>query len=142
MIKFHKITDTSIIPKRGTDGAAGFDLHADGSYVVEAGDRAIINTGIVTEFADSIVGMIWPRSGLAAKNGIDTMAGVIDSDYRGEIKVVLINHGYSDFTINHGDRIAQILFQPVVTIASEGGKLSETERGANGFGSTGVNNAV
>ena len=97
----------------------------------------MINTGIGTEFSPGVVGIIKPRSGIAVKFGIDVLAGTIDSDYRGEIRVCLINHGDIEFNIHVGDRIAQILFMPIITETCEGGYLSETERGIGGFGSTG-----
>ena len=140
MIKFKKTTDTAILPKRATDGAAGFDLHYDGDPVELFPDqRMILSTGISTEFAPNLVGEIWPRSGWAVKYGLDTMAGVIDSDYRGVIKVVLINHGDRSVHIRPCDRIAQMVFKTVVTESVESKEISETARNAGGFGSTGVN---
>ena len=138
MIKLYKITDSATFPTRGTEGAAGYDLYANDSMIIHAGRRALVGTGISSEFDDGIVGNIRPRSGLAVKSGIDTLAGVIDSDYRGEIKVLLINHGTGDFSVCRGDRIAQIVFGPCLHNVVEGaGMISETERGAEGFGHTG-----
>ena len=138
MIKLYKINENAIFPTRGTDGAAGYDLYANDSIIIHAGRRSLIGTGITSEFSDGIVGMIRPRSGLAVKAGIDILAGVIDSDFRGEIKVLLINHGASDFSVCRGDRIAQILFMPCYHNIFEGsGMISETDRGVGGFGHTG-----
>jgi dUTP pyrophosphatase len=84
------------------------------------------------------VGLVWPRSGLAVRHGIDTLAGVIDSDYRGEVRVVLVNHGTDPFRIAPGDRIAQLLLQRVERAAFVGSaELEDTDRGGGGFGSTG-----
>jgi dUTP pyrophosphatase len=142
MIGFKKLNEFAVIPTRGSDGAAGFDLHAnfsspEGHEHISAMRRMLINTGISMEIPEGLFGMIKPRSGLANKHGIDVMAGVIDSDYRGEVKVLLINHGYEPFKVKHGDRIAQIVFMPYVSYASEVLESTETARGDGGFGSTG-----
>lgn len=137
MIKFHPITKDAQIPNRATEGAAGFDLYAHSLHDIRPLDRTVVNTGITVEIPPNAVGVIKPRSGLAVRNGIDVMAGVIDSDYRGEIKVLLINQGDELFKVRPGDRIAQILFIPIITASEVGGNLSETDRGAGGFGSTG-----
>ena len=139
MIKFHKITTDAKIPTRGSEGAAGFDLYAHSMHDLRPMDRTVISTGITAEIPPNAVGIIKPRSGLAVRYGIDTMAGVIDSDYRGEVRVLLINQGEEMYKIRPGDRIAQILFIPVILNAVEADSyLSETERGASGFGSTGA----
>ena len=144
MIKFHKLNDHTEIPTQGTEGAAGYDLYYSGAeqynIILRPGQRETIPTGITTEFSSDTVGIIKPRSGLAVRYGIDVLAGVVDPDYRGEIKVCLINHGDKLVVFEPGDRIAQILFFKVFTNAVEAGKndkLSETNRGQGGFGSTG-----
>lgn len=138
MIKFHKVTTDAKIPKRGSDGAAGFDLYSNSTHELRPKDRVVVNTGITLEIPPNAAGIIKPRSGIAVKYGIDVGAGVIDSDYRGEIKVLLINHGDEVFRIKAGDRIAQILFIQVIVDAVEADSyLSETDRGQSGFGSTG-----
>lgn len=125
------------LPSRATDGAAGHDLMAADGVTVYPGQRAMISTGFAWAIPDGYVGMVRPRSGLAVKHGIDVLAGVIDSDYRGEVKVVLINHGERAVGFQQGDRIAQMVIQPVVTLeACEADELADTERGAGGFGST------
>lgn len=140
MIKFKRLTDTAQLPKRATDGAAGFDLHYDGdSLELYPGERQILATGIAVEFAYGIAGIIKPRSGLAAKYGIDVLAGVIDTDYRGEVKVILINHGDRPVQIRTDDRIAQLVVIGYGTSHEEAGALDDTNRGTSGFGSTGVN---
>jgi dUTP pyrophosphatase len=103
----------------------------------------LIKTGISVAVPNGTYGRIAPRSGLALKNGIDVMAGVIDADYRGDVGVILVNLGSSPFTINPGDRIAQLILEKIeyntsVQEIGEADDLSPTSRGANGFGSTGV----
>ena len=132
------------VPSFATVGSAAMDLRAciDADMTIAAGQRAIIPTGIAIALPSAeYVALICARSGLASKFGI-TMAngvGVIDSDYRGEIGVCLINHGEEPFEIHRGDRIAQMMFLPVATAAFlEVATLDETERGAGGFGHTGI----
>ena len=133
----------AVIPEYKTAGAAGADLCAllDSPLTIPAGKFAMVPTGLFFEIPEGYEVQVRPRSGLAAKNGVTVLntPGTIDSDYRGEIKVILINLGTSDFTINSGDRIAQMIVAPVTQAQFEITKsLSETERGAGGFGSTGV----
>lgn len=138
MIKLSKTREDAIYPSRGSEGAAGWDLYAIEDAYIGPGERQLIDTGIASEFSDSIVGIIKPRSGLAYKYGIDVMAGVIDSDFRDSIKVLLINHGDQPFVVSPGDRIAQIVFTMVFhNVVEHDGQVSETERGTGGFGSTG-----
>ncbi len=137
------LTDTATLPTYGSEEAAGMDLHVDLGGTGEKaallpGERRLFKTGISVALPARFYGRIAPRSGLAYKKGIDVMAGVIDSDYRGEIGVILINHGDDDFQINHGDRIAQMIITPYHTAMPEPvEELPDTERGAGGFGSTG-----
>ena len=139
MIKYIKTSPTAKDLSRGSEGAAGFDICADDNAIIEHGERSVIETNIGLEFSDSIYCRVSPRSGLAVKSGVDVLSGVIDSDYRGTVKVVLINHGYSPVYIARGDRIAQLIFSPVLSCVEEWkGTVSETDRGANGFGSTGI----
>ena len=138
MIKFHKVYKSAQIPTRGSDGAAGFDLYSMDRRIIPGLGSVSLHTGITTEFGPNVVGFIWPRSGLAFKYSIDVQGGVIDSDYRGEIMVSLINHRQVEYEIKVGDRIAQIVFMPVLTEVIEGdGNLSETDRGSSGFGDSG-----
>lgn len=126
------------LPLRSTPHAAGADLFAAEEAELAPGERRLIGTGIRLAIPEGHVGLIWPRSGLAVRIGIDTMAGVIDSDYRGEVKVLLVNHGDDPFRIGRGDRIAQLLVQRVETVQYfRCGELPETQRGENGFGSSG-----
>ena len=133
------------LPAYETQGAAGMDLRAavdDGAPMVLApGKRALVPTGLIFEIPDGFEGQIRPRSGLAFKNGITCLntPGTIDSDYRGEVKVLLINLGEEPFEITRGMRIAQMVIAPVTQArVAEITEASTTARGAGGFGSTGV----
>lgn len=129
-------------PAYATDGSAAVDLRAAESLTIEAGARALVPTGVhIAPETKNVVAIVAARSGLAIKHGISLSngIGVIDSDYRGEICVGLINHSDKPFSIERGDRIAQLMFMPVLIanlIPAE--SLDETERGSGGFGSTGV----
>ncbi|MBO5747134.1 MAG: dUTP diphosphatase [Clostridia bacterium] len=142
-LNIKKLNDNAIIPKAATGGSAGMDLYAclDLDVVLKPGERALIPTGIAIALPDSsYVAYIYARSGLAIKNGItlSNCVGVVDSDYRGEIKVGLVNLSDKDYTVTSGDRIAQMVIAPVIIPEiSEVDELDETERGAGGFGSTG-----
>lgn len=128
------------LPRQMTAGAAGFDLRAAEPCTLLPGERRVVPTGFAWEIPDEFAGQVWPRSGLAVKHGVDTLAGLIDPDYTGEIKVVLINHGAEPFSIMRGDRIAQLVLTLFVRgTLLERQVLKETERGDGGFASTGVN---
>lgn len=138
-IKFTKIKDHAIIPKYAHPGDAGFDLHAIENYLLNPGERIIVKTGLQMEIPSGYYGSIRDRSGLAAKHGIHVLAGVVDSEYRGEVGVVLVNLGEENFKINKLDRIAQMIIQPHAYCEIEETKeVSDTVRGEGGFGSTGV----
>lgn len=133
------------LPSYETAGAAGMDLRAavpeDRPLIILPGKRALVPTGLVLEIPQGFEGQIRPRSGLAFKHGVTCLntPGTIDSDYRGEVKVLLINLGDEDFSIERGMRIAQIVFAQVARASAEERSLAEiTERGAGGFGSTGT----
>lgn len=133
-----RVAGEGTLPRYTSEGAAGADLHASLALVIAPGDRAAVPTGIHLELPSGHVGLVWPRSGLALRHGIDTLAGVIDSDYRGEVRVVLVNHGREPFRIEPGDRIAQILVQRVERVAFvPQAALDTTARGSGGFGSSG-----
>jgi dUTP pyrophosphatase len=126
------------LPEYASAGCAGADLRASEPVVLAPGARAAVPTGVRLQIPPGHVGLVWPRSGLAVRHGIDTLAGVIDSDYRGEVRVVLVNHGEQPVAIAPGERVAQLLVQPVVRatfVASA--SLGQTGRGEGGFGSTG-----
>ncbi|KAN0065640.1 Deoxyuridine 5'-triphosphate nucleotidohydrolase [Thecaphora frezii] len=126
------------LPTRGSASAAGYDLYSSESVTIEKGKRKVVQTGISLAIPEGHYGRVAPRSGLASKHGIDVGAGVIDSDYRGLLGVLLFNFGDVDFTINVGDRIAQLVIEQISTPPiEEVDNLDETVRGAGGFGSTG-----
>jgi dUTP pyrophosphatase len=130
-------------PQYATTGSAGMDLSAciPEDIIIKPGEIVMVKTGIAIQIPDnSIGGFVFPRSGLSSRHGISlaNCVGVIDSDYTGEIMCPVINHGSSNYTIKCGDRIAQIVFMPVLKVKlQETDKLEATERGAGGFGSTG-----
>jgi dUTP pyrophosphatase len=131
------------LPNYESASAAGMDLRAavESPVVLKPGNRTLIPTGLQMALPAGFEAQIRPRSGLAIRNGITMLnaPGTIDADYRGEIKVIAINHGEEEFVINHGDRIAQMVIAPVTQFpVVEVTDLSETKRGSGGFGSTGV----
>jgi dUTP pyrophosphatase len=133
----------STLPEYQSDGAAGADLRARVAepIVLKPGQRALVPTGLHMEIPPGYEGQVRPRSGLAVKNGITVLnaPGTIDCDYRGEVKVPIINLGQEEFTIREGDRIAQIIVSPVSrAVFRRVEAVSETGRGGGGFGSTGT----
>ena len=132
--------DERDLPSYATPGSAGLDLRSSETLVLKPGSRALVGTGIAIALPENFEAQVRPRSGLAVKHGVTVLnaPGTIDADYRGEIKVPLINHGQEDFTIARGDRIAQMVVAPVVQVALKlVASLDETSRGAGGFGSSG-----
>ena len=134
-----------LLPAYESEGAAGMDLRAalgDGETItLEPGAKAMVPTGLAMALPVGHEAQVRPRSGLAAKHSVTVLnsPGTIDSDYRGEVKVILINHGSSPFKIERGERIAQMVIAPVTQgIWTQVDALSETDRGTGGFGSTGV----
>lgn len=128
------------LPTYGSVLAAGLDLHALAPVRLDPGIRALVRTGLALSLPRGHVGLIWPRSGLAVNAGIDVLAGVIDEDYRGEIMIAVINHGYQPHSFARGDRVAQLLVQPIARPAVNlvTSFVQATERGSDGFGSTGA----
>ena len=132
--------DDRPLPSYATTGAAGLDLRSAENLTIKAGMRALVATGIAIALPENLEAQVRPRSGLATRHGVTVLnaPGTVDSDYRGEIKVPLINLGQDDFIIARGDRIAQMVFAPVVRIdLREVSLLDETLRGQGGFGSSG-----
>lgn len=130
------------LPSYETCGAAGADLRSaeDGSVVIEPGQRLALSTGLVLEIPEGFEGQVRPRSGLALRRGLTVVnaPGTIDSDYRGELKVLMVNLGADPVIVKRGDRIAQLVIAPVARAAFvETDELSDTARGDGGFGSTG-----
>ena len=143
LLRVRKKEDRVTLPGYESPGAAGMDLRAfiEGEISLAPMERAKIPTGLFIEIPRGYEAQVRPRSGLAAKYGVTVLnaPGTIDSDYRGELEVILVNFGDEPFTVKNGDRIAQMVITPVVHAALyEAENLSETERGAGGFGSTGV----
>ena len=143
-VKYTKLREDAITPIRGSEKAAGYDLYAniDGndSITINPGETVVIGTGLSFELPDNTFAAIFARSGLSTKSGLApaNKVGVCDSDYRGEYKVPLHNHSNTPATVNHGDRIAQMVIMPFIPIELEEGEVSDTARGSGGFGSTGV----
>ena len=137
------ISKSGRVPKYETEGAAGFDISAflEEPMVLRPGERALVPTGLYFEVPEGYEAQVRARSGLAIKKGIGLVNGIgtIDADYRGEVKVPLINWGDEDFVINDGERIAQVVINAYARVELEPvEELSDTERGAGGFGHTGV----
>ena len=141
-IRVKKLREGATLPTYGTPDAAGADLYAclAEPLTIAPGETAFVPTGIAMEVPEQCAGLIYARSGLACKRGLApaNKVGVVDSDYRGEIIVVLHNHGSAPQTISSGERIAQMIITPVLTPAYvEAEELTDTDRAAKGFGSTG-----
>lgn len=140
-IKIKKLKKNAVIPTKGSPFAAGSDLYsAENDLVIEAGKTAMIGTGLAMEIPEGYAGLVYARSGLACKEGLApaNKVGVIDSDYRGEIKVALHNHSSERKTVKKGERIAQIVITPFLSADfCEAEQLNQTVRGEGGFGSTG-----
>jgi dUTP pyrophosphatase len=143
LLKIVKKDPRVSLPQYESRGAAGMDLRAwlETAIVIPSLGRAKIPTGLFLEIAPGFEAQVRPRSGLAARSGITVLnsPGTIDSDYRGELEIILINLGSENYTVENGDRIAQLVIAPVCRAAvEEAASLGETERGSGGFGSTGI----
>lgn len=141
-IKVKKLKPDATVPTMGSKFAAGADLYSaeDADVVIEPSETKFIGTGLAMEIPEGYVGLVYARSGLACKRGLApaNKVGVVDSDYRGEIQVALHNHGKEAQTVEKGERIAQMVIAPYLSVNyEEADELSETERGEGGFGSTG-----
>ncbi|MDY3724073.1 MAG: dUTP diphosphatase [Candidatus Borkfalkiaceae bacterium] len=141
-VRIKKLNERAVIPTYGSAGSAGGDLYSaeENDITVASGQTAFIGTGLAVEIPQGLVGLVYARSGLACKKGLApaNKVGVIDSDYRGEIKVALYNHGKEPQTVAKGERIAQLVIAPFVFAEyEETDDLSDTARGEGGFGSTG-----
>ena len=140
-LKIEKINEKAIIPSYANEGDAGLDLYSVEKLVLAPGERGLIHTGIKIELPKNTEAQIRPRSGLALKNGISLVnsPGTIDEGYRGEIGVIVINHGLESFTVEEGMKIAQMVIKPVWRVeVEEVLSLSDSERGEKGYGSSGV----
>jgi dUTP pyrophosphatase len=137
-IHVKKLHQEARIPTIAHAGDAGFDLYAVGRIVLQSGERVQVPTGIVLEIPAGYVGLVWDKSGLSHKGGIKTLGGVIDSGYRGEILVGVINLGKEEYVFESGHKVAQLLIQKVETPTFvQVDDLADTTRGEGGFGSTG-----
>lgn len=136
-----RLRDDAVVPSQAYAGDAGFDLAACGRVELAPGERAVVGTGVAVAIPDGYAGFVQPRSGLADRHGISIVnsPGLIDSGYRGELKVILINTDRSDpFVVEHGMRIAQLVVLPVPELELvESAELPASERGARGHGSSG-----
>jgi len=139
-----RTSTTGQLPVRSSSGAIGYDVYADLPFHTEglllpSGKRKLISLGFAMVCPPMCYGRLAPRSGLSVKAGIHVMAGVIDPDYRGEVKVLLLNTGSEPVTIRHGDRVAQLILEMAAVLdIEEKETLTDTARGAGGFGSTGI----
>ena len=137
-IKIKKLHPAAQLPQRGTALAAGADLYCLESFTLEPGERKLVPTGLAIEIPPGFYGRVAPRSGLAVRNGIDVLAGVVDSDFRAEVKVPLINFGQEMVSFNAGERIAQLIIEQAAMCDYVWAEdLNATNRGDGGFGSTG-----
>lgn len=137
-LKVKKLHESARLPLRGSAHAIGADLCCVEAFTLQPLERKLIPTGLAIEIPVGFYGRVAPRSGLAVKQGIDTLAGVIDSDYRGEVRVLLINFNSEAVSFDAGERIAQLIIEKAETVDYEWAEeLSDTTRGAGGFGSTG-----
>ncbi|ETI47697.1 hypothetical protein F443_08130 [Phytophthora nicotianae P1569] len=139
VLRVKKMTPEAILPTRGSSLAAGLDLSAAYDAVIPAGGKGLVKTDLIIAVPDGCYARVAPRSGLAWKKFIDTGAGVVDADYRGNVGVILFNHSNEDFPVKRGDRVAQLILEKIeYPEVQEVEEIEETARGAGGFGSTGV----
>jgi len=138
-LKFKKLHNSAYLPTRGSEYSCGLDIYSIEEKTLKSGERAAVRTGLSVEIPELHYGRIAPRSGLALKYGVDVLAGVIDSDYRGEILCLIVNLGQEDFRLNIGDRIAQLIIEKVSILKPEWCEsLNSSDRDMAGFGSTGT----
>lgn len=139
-VQIQTVRDNASVPRRATQGAAGYDLTSPVNVIIPAGESALIPTGVIMAIPEGHYGRIASRSGLCVRYDIEAFSGTIDSDYRGEIHVKLRNYSKQPFEVTMGMRIAQLIFEkialPEIQVENV---LDETRRGAGGFGSTGLN---
>ena len=139
-IKIKRLHQEATLPKYAKEDDAGMDFYSNETMTLQPGERKLIPTGIAMAIPKGYVGLIWDKSGVATKFGLKTMAGVIDAGYRGEIKILVHNLSNQEYVIEKGNKVAQMLIQPVEQKQLlEVNELDETDRGEGGFGSTGIN---
>jgi deoxyuridine 5'-triphosphate nucleotidohydrolase len=138
IIHFKRLDPRATLPTRGSSSSAGLDLYSIEDITIEPRKRIVARTGLAVAVPVGFYGRVAPRSGLAVKNGLDVLAGVIDSDYRGEVCCALLNTGDEAINLPPGSRLCQLIIEQIITPAPEwANELDETARGAGGFGSTG-----
>jgi len=138
LLKFKQLDPRAILPTRGSLASAGLDLYSIEDITIEPHQRVVARTGLAVAVPVGFYGRVAPRSGLAVKNGLDVLAGVIDSDYRGEVCCALLNTGDDALSLPQGSRLCQLIIEQIITPAPTWATdLDETARGAGGFGSTG-----
>jgi dUTP pyrophosphatase len=139
LIKIKKLSEDATLPRYAQPGDAGMDFYSNEEITILPNERKLVSTGISMAIPKGYVGLIWDKSGIATKHGIKTMAGVIDSSYRGEVKILIHNLSNQTHKIEKNTKVAQMLIQPVEQKEiSEVIELDQTERGTGGFGSTGI----
>lgn len=137
-LSFKKLDPTAVLPTRGSSFAAGLDLYSIEAVTLKPRERRLVPTGLAVAIPEGCYGRLAPRSGLATKNGVDVLAGVIDADYRGEIGCLLYNAGEEMVSLPAGTKICQLIIEKIITPdAVWVDSLSDTGRGSGGFGSTG-----
>jgi len=137
VLKFKRLDERAILPTRGSLLSAGLDIYSIEDLVIQPRSRAIARTGLAVAVPAGFYGRVAPRSGLAARNGLDVLAGVIDSDYRGELCCLLYNTGDETIELTAGSKVCQLIVEQIITpTPSWSEELDETARGAGGFGST------
>lgn len=143
VLKFAKLTDKAFAPVKGNAFAAGYDLRSAYEYVIPAKGKDLVKTDLQIAVPPGTYGRVAPRSGLAWKNHVDVGAGVVDQDYRGNLGVVIFNHGDQDLKIEVGDRVAQLICEKIeYPTLEELSSLDDTARGEGGFGSTGMKEII
>jgi len=138
VLTFKQLDPRALLPRRGSSLAAGLDIYAIEDLTIQPGQRALARTGLAVAIPEGYYGRLAPRSGLATKEGLDTLAGVIDADYRGEIRCLLYNTGHEAIHLPAQSKICQLIIEKIITpTAVWANEISDTDRGSGGFGSTG-----
>lgn len=138
LLKFKRLDSRAELPTRGSAAAAGLDIYLIEELTIEPGQRALGRTGLAVAIPEGYYGRLAPRSGLATRQGLDTLAGVIDADYRGEIRCLLYNAGDEIINLPAGSKFCQLIIERILTPAPVwADEISDTDRGSGGFGSTG-----
>ena len=138
LLRFKKLETNATLPTRGSAQAAGLDLYSIDNVVIEPKQRALVRTGLAVAIPEGYYGRVAPRSGLAVKKGLDVLAGVIDADYRGELRCALYNSGDETIDLPAVSKICQLIIEKIITPSAVWAEeISETDRGSGGFGSTG-----